>query len=127
MSYSFAILLSGDLAIDVLRRLVAAPSAGDHDRALADGHLASRWFSDRARASDALESLIAGAEVERRIEFASTLRLLDPRYVAVARRTLLDILSGDGGPVSRLHAGEALVEAVGTLRVVSDLRPSPSS
>ena len=103
----------GDLAVDVLRRLVADPSVNDHDRALSDGLLASRWFSNRAQAGDALESLLPEAEAERRVELAGTLRLLDPRHEAVARRTLLDILSGDGGPVVRLHAAEAVEETAG--------------
>ncbi|ONI84756.1 hypothetical protein ALI22I_30090 [Saccharothrix sp. ALI-22-I] len=113
----------GDLAVDVLKRQAADLSADDHERALASGLLASRWLSDRAQAGDALESLVPGSEVLRKIEVAQALRSLDPRHQAVARRILLDVLSDGDDPVAGLHVAEALRDVVGAIRVISDLRP----
>lgn len=113
----------GDLAIDVLTRLIENPAADASDQAVAEGLLASRWLSDRTQAGNALMSMVAGADTERHIELAKALLQLDPRHATTARRILLDVLNGDSSPTTRLYAAEALNEAAGVIRVIADLHP----
>ncbi|SMD27100.1 serine protease [Kibdelosporangium aridum] len=107
-----------DLAVGVLGRLVSDTSVDEHHRALADGLLATRWFSDRNRAGAVLEAQAIGAAPSQRTEAAQLLVQLDPQHRATARRALIDLLAD---PATSLQAWECLTEMTGRIQLVSSL------